>query len=270
MIRIEVSGGWTLVGHQQHARLAGEFAAHWGNAEFAPPEPRADILTAVSRHDDAWAERDAMPFLTREGRPGAFSHELVGRYSAFEEIDLAAYLGVRGRATEAVAQDNPYAAILISMHTVNLLTQQADLTGLSPENREMHRRFIARQQARQQELIGLARASHPEGVRPESLQRAFEFLQFCDNLSLIVCVRYPQPLTLRHQHPNRSGERVSLACTPLSATHYRVTPYPFDTDELQLGVLARRVPGGIFPDEATFRRAYAGAPMEQLPVVIVR
>src|SRR5579863_7051680 len=122
MIRIETDAGWILVEHREHARLAGRFAARWGNAAFAVPEPRADVLVAVMRHDDAWAERDALPFLTRQGRPSAFSRELVGTYSAFEEIDLADYLAVRGRAAEAVAADNPYAAIIISMHTVDLLT----------------------------------------------------------------------------------------------------------------------------------------------------
>jgi hypothetical protein len=135
VIRVKEPGGWMLVGHRDHARFAGELARQWGNAEFAPPEPFADILVAVARHDDAWAERDAAPCLTREGRPSAFSHELVGTYSAFEEIDLADYLAVRGQATEAVAADNPYAAIIVSMHTVNLLTEQADLRGLSDQDR---------------------------------------------------------------------------------------------------------------------------------------
>jgi hypothetical protein len=96
--RIETDTGWILVEHPEHARLAGRFAAHWGNAEFAPGAEGKDVLTAVARHDDAWASRDAEPFLTREGRPSAFSRELVGKYSAFEEIDLADYLAVRGRA----------------------------------------------------------------------------------------------------------------------------------------------------------------------------
>jgi hypothetical protein len=271
MIRIEEAGAWTLVGHQDHARLAGQFAVHWGNEEFAPPEPRVDILVAVARHDDAWAERDAQPVLTREGRPGAFSHELVGTYSAFEEIDLADYLAVRGRATEAVAEDNPYAAILISMHTVNLLTEQADLRSLDAGQQELHRTFIAGQLQRQRELGALAaRRLGPAGVEPARLRQAFEFLQLCDNLSLMTCVRYPRPITLRHRHPRRDGQLAALVCTPLSAVQYRVAPFPFDVDELRLSVPARRVPGAVFRDQAEFRAAYAAAPVATLDVVIVR
>jgi hypothetical protein len=42
--------------------------------------------------------RDAAPQITRQGKPSAFSTKLVGKYSAFEEIDLADYLAVRDRA----------------------------------------------------------------------------------------------------------------------------------------------------------------------------
>ena len=49
----------------------------------------------IASHDDGWAARDAHPSITRQGKPSAFSTELVGKYSAFEEIDLADYLAVR-------------------------------------------------------------------------------------------------------------------------------------------------------------------------------
>jgi hypothetical protein len=271
MIRIKEAGGWRLLEHPDHARLAGTFARHWGNADFAPPEPRADILVGVARHDDAWAERDARPCLTRAGLPSAFSHELVGSYSAFEEIDLADYLAVRGRATEAVAADNPYAAILISMHTVNLLTEQANLAGVSPDDLALHREFILGQRRRQAELAAQVRGTgRAADVAPAGLERAFEFLQVCDNLSLIVCVRYPQPRPLRHQHPRRDRTLATLLCTPLGGDTYRISPYPFDTGELRLTVPCRCVRGETFASEAAFRAAYAATAPENLALCLVR
>jgi hypothetical protein len=271
MIRIKEVAGWTLVEHRDHARLAGAFASHWGNDAFAAPEPRADVLEAVARHDDAWAERDARPVLTRAGLPGAFSHELVGTYSAFEEIDLADYLAVRGRATEAVAADNPYAALLISMHTVNLLTEQADLRGLTVEDRARHGEFVAGQRRRQGELTAHLRAAgRAADVEPAPLKRAFEFLQVCDNLSLVTCVRYPQPRQLRHLHPRREGPPVPLLCTPLGDDRYRIAPFPFDRDELPFTVPGRRVPGERFANDEEFRAAYAAAPVVPLALRLVR
>ena len=96
MLRLETETGWWLVTHPDHARLAGAIAARWGNAMFAEPEPRDRVLLGIGTHDDGWAVRDAHPSITKQGKPSAFSVELVGKYSAFEEIDLADYLGVRG------------------------------------------------------------------------------------------------------------------------------------------------------------------------------
>jgi hypothetical protein len=272
ILRIETNNGWTLIEHREHARLAGEFARHWGNDDFEKPEPFDDILMAVSRHDDAWAERDANPCLTREGRPSAFSRTLVGKYSSFEEIDFLEYLDVRGRATEAVAEDNLYAAIIVSMHSENLLTEQADLRSLSVAERQAHESFINGQRLRQQQLSE-AVAKRPGGseqVASTTLRRAFEFLQACDHLSLLACVGFDQVSTLRHRHPLRSGQLVPLECWPVGNGIFRISPYPFNRDDVECVVPYREVPGRTFSDEKGFRTAFCSVPVRNLVVRIVR
>ncbi len=274
MIRIATPTGYTLVAHQEHARLAGRFAEHWGNAFFPPPAPAdllPEIVLAVARHDDAWAARDATPFLTREGRPSAFTRELVGAYSAFEEIDLADYLAVRGAATEALAAEHPFAAILVSMHTVNLLTEQADLDTLKPSDRPLHAAFIEGQLRRQAELAASLPPALAAHATPAQLRRAFEFLQFCDNLSLLTCVRYDQPRPLRHAHPDTGGARRVITCTPvdLGGGAYRLDPWPFDAPELTFTVPARQIPSAACADLAAFRAACSAAPVETLPIRLV-
>jgi hypothetical protein len=98
MLRLETESGWWLVTHPDHARLAGAFAERWGNERFRPPEPRRYVLHGIACPDDGWALRDSAPQITRQGKPSAFSVELVCKYSAFEENDLADYLAVRDRA----------------------------------------------------------------------------------------------------------------------------------------------------------------------------
>ena len=78
MLRMESETGWWLITHRDHARLAGAFAEAWGNALFRRPEPRARVLHGIASHDDGWVARDAQPVITREGKPSAFSTELVG------------------------------------------------------------------------------------------------------------------------------------------------------------------------------------------------
>jgi len=37
-----------------HSRVAGFFAAHWGNQDFARPEPYASVVLAAHEHDIGW------------------------------------------------------------------------------------------------------------------------------------------------------------------------------------------------------------------------
>jgi len=261
MIRIAKNDRWWLIRHMDHARLAGKFASHWGNSLFTRPEPFEAILEGISRHDDAWATPDSNPNLTSEGEPAGFSKDLVGSYSAFENIDLAAYLEVRGAATEAVATDHPYAAVLVSMHTVNLLTEQADLSSLSADDGELHSRFIDRQRERQKELIEIVRSDTKLApfTEAESLSVAFRLLQACDSLSLVICSRYPSAIDLRHAHPTTAGTDETIHCTPLGDDHYRLDPYPFDIPSLTVEIPYREVPQADEPELEAFRAAYSEA-----------
>lgn len=272
MIRVPESGGWLLVTHQEHARLAGRFAAHWGNDAFAAPEPREAVVAAVSRHDDGWVARDAAPSITPEGLPSAFSKELVGTYAAFEEVGLADYLRVRGEATEAVARDNPYAGVLVSMHTVNLLTKQMDPATLGPEGRALHGAFVEGQLRRQDELkrkLDLDAAWRPF-LQDAALERAFRFLQCCDSLSLLCCVRYPEAARLRHAHPDRLGRPMEFQFQPLNGGHaFRVHPSPFGPPEIRIRVPARFVSGERFASDGDFRRAYSEGEPRWFEAVLV-
>src|SRR5271154_3472327 len=153
MLRLETEAGWWLVTHPNHARLAAAFAEKWGNDQFLRPEPRVNVLKGIARHDDGWTARDAAPQITRQGKPSAFSVELVGKYSAFEEIDLADYLAVRDRAVRQIAEEDAYAALLISMHTYSLLSEHADRSTIAPQDLPQLDRFLEKQGNFQQTLL---------------------------------------------------------------------------------------------------------------------
>jgi len=262
MIRAESKSGWKLVTHPDHARVAGVAAEAWGNERFARPEPFASILYAVHHHDDGWQARDASPVLTRDGKPEAFTRTLVGGYAAFEEIDLPSYLQVRGAATAAVAQVDPVAGVIVSMHTVNLLTEQANLDSIRADHREAHRLFVKAQRAGQQQTAATL------GLDPEALQRGFEFLQACDNLSLIVCADYRDPATLRHRHPDRSGNRVEISCRGVNGSTWQIDPWPFADRTLTLAVPFREVDRSACAHVSIFRSAFASAPLEHRTVTL--
>lgn len=268
MIRIETDTDWLLISHPDHAALAGEFARHWKNAQFAPAEPFAHVLDACSRHDDSWKNRDALPELTSEGNPSAFSKELVGTYDAFEEIDLEAYLGVRAQATEATAARDPYSAVLVSMHTVNLLTVQADLSSLDEAERAFHANFIEHQLKRQAELKAALRAI-PD-IAPFAsdahFESGFRFLQACDSFSLYTCVAYPNPGKLQHAHPLRDGGQSKIEIIPLGDHRYCLKPYPLDEPEVHFKVPFRRVAKTETSNLEHFQATFKDAPIEYFTV----
>jgi hypothetical protein len=270
MIRIETEDDWLLLTHANHAALAGAFARHWKNRDFLPPEPFAHILDAVARHDDSWAERDALPLLTPEHNPSAFSKELVGTYDAFEEIDLEDYLGVRGQATEAAAARDPYAAILISMHTVNLLTEQADLSTLSAEDRAVHGAFIEGQRRRQSELMVLLK-EQPD-LAPYCTEahfdRGFKFLQACDSFSLLVGVAFAEESQLRHPQVKRSGGEAKIRFHPQGDGRYVLDPWPLDEASVSFAIPYRRVPKAATATLEAFQAAYAAAADEPVTITV--
>jgi hypothetical protein len=271
MLRLETETGWWLVTHPDHARLAGAFAEHWGNENFLPPEPRARVLKGVTRHDDGWAARDIAPQITRQGKPSAFSVELVGKYSAFEEIDLEDYLAVRDRAVRMIAAEDPYAAILISMHTYNLLTAHADRSTIAPDQLPLLDQFLEKQKAFQQALrlqIISDNRFTPEQKTEGAILEHFRLLQACDNLSLLTCVDFSAPANLLHPLPLRDGKHATVQVRPTGSRHFVLDPYPFDEVPLTFRFPGRHVTGKLFASAAALQEAFHVAPPETLSVTM--
>src|SRR5580692_845181 len=235
MLRLETETGWWLVTHPDHARLAGAFAERWGNERFLPPEPRANVLKGIARHDDGWAARDAAPEITRLGKPSAFSVELVGKYSAFEEIDLADYLAVRDRAVHLIASEDAYAALLISMHTYNLLTEHADRSTIAAADLPLLDKFLLEQKVFQHSLREQILANQSftaEQTSDRAILDHFRLLQATDNLSLLTCVDYSEPAHLLHPLPLLGGGHSEVRVRPVGLREYVLDPYPFQEKQL--------------------------------------
>ena len=271
MLRLETETGWWLVTHPDHARLAGAFAERWGNERFLPPEPRASVLKGIARHDDGWLARDAAPQITRQGKPSAFSVELVGKYSAFEEIDLKDYLAVRDRAVRLIAAEDSYAALLISMHTYSLLTEHADRSTIAPAELPLLDAFLEKQRDFQRELreqIVMNPRVAPEQKTEASILDHFRLLQATDNLSLLTCVDFSRPASLLHPLPLREGGHVRVEVRSLGSRHFALDPYPFAEQRLQFEFPARHVEGKGFASAAELQERFAAARMETLSVTV--
>jgi len=271
MLRLETETGWWLVTHPDHARLAGAFAGRWGNDLFPAPEPREHVLRGITRHDDGWAARDAVPQITRQGKPSAFSTELVGKYSGFEEIDLVDYLAVRERAVREIAAEDPYAALLISMHTYSLLNDHADRSTILPEQLPLFEKFLEGQKALQdswRKQIASSPKWKPEHKNDDVILDHFRLLQANDYLSLLTCVDYQTPVDLLHALPTRDGGHIPIQVRAKGTRHFVLDPYPLAEPSLSFQFPARHIQGKIFSEAKQLQDAFQTAPVEMLSVTV--
>lgn len=271
MLRMETETGWWLITHQDHARLAGAFATAWGNTRFRKPEPRSHVLHGIATHDDGWVQRDAHPTITRQGKPSAFSIELVGKYSAFEEINLSEYLAVRERAVRIIAEKDPYAGILIALHTYNLLTDHADRSTIAPDQLPLLDSFLENQLQYQKKLF--AEIDSLTGITEkhkdrETIQEHFRLLQACDNLSLLTCVAFDRNANLLHPLPLNDGATSRVEVTPIAPRQFRLDPWPFAEEQLTFTFPARHIDRHLFNQSNDLEKAFHAAPVDELSVTL--
>lgn len=242
-----------------------------GATTASSPQPRENVLKGIARHDDGWTARDATPQITRQGRPSAFSVELVGKYSAFEEIDLADYLAVRDRAVRSMAEEDAYAALLISMHTYNLLTAHADRSTIAPTQLPLLDQFLEHQKALQQSLrlqiIADNRFTADQKTEAAVLEH-FHLLQACDNLSLLTCVDFRQPSSLLHPLPVRDGGHNRIEVQSAGPRHFVLDPYPFAEQSISFAFPARHVKGRLFSSAEELQKQFNSSPVETLSVTV--
>ncbi len=149
--------GWEIIYHRAHALLAAQIAAHWNQADS--PQRITDTIAAISHHDDLEKEWEKDQ-LTEAGAPKDFTQE--GQTSVehlTKHIQESLY---RGR----------WVALLTSMHTC-FLNQGSDSDDIVQFVKEQERR----QKLWRKEL----------GISKEEAQSSYQFMKWCDRLSLILC-----------------------------------------------------------------------------------
>ncbi len=168
-------GRLRLITQPDHAALAGWFAQHWGNDQFAIPAPREALLCAAYHHDDGWLELDPQPVYNPDAR----------RPAHFAELPLSDSVGPYGRGVESVYERDLHAGVLVSMHFSGFYTSRWGVGDGSPADHPIAREVVATQEARW--MPALREAWGYRGRRSEfdaATWHAYEVLQAVDLLSL--------------------------------------------------------------------------------------
>jgi len=244
MVVRDLKDGRSVVSLQEdHAELAAQFAAHWGNERFAKLRPYQTMLLATTYHDSGYREWEGNPPMNMEkGRPYALREEIP----AFESVELAGYV----KNIDWVSSHDPYAGLLVSMHRTGLWHGRYNVLA-EPAMRSRERSGAV--QAAKKELeekqakTRKALARDHSGFEQE-LWRNFAALQIFDLLSLYFCCDgFATENSFKESRIAPVGvdydtaEKVDLRIVPNGTGAVRITPYPFDVSPLRVGIRARVV-----------------------------
>jgi hypothetical protein len=253
-----------LISQVDHSHVAGWLAAHWGNAEFAATRPYASMCVAAGEHDSGWWDWEIKPSLSEQGHP-------VDYIGSIKKLGDRTWLGFMEHGIERVLEQDPYAALIVLMHSEGLLTQGKGLLPYMPDYTPdpLVREFLRQQEQRRLRLAEELRRSdqYAELATDEQVWTNFKLMEVFDQMAQFVCNRYPFNSTARQNGPNnrlsdtpvpvRPGQPdVTLTLDIQDETRAVVRPYPFDVDPLPISFSARVVPKGPYPSRDEFLRHY--------------
>ena len=245
MIVSDRGDDWQVVLQPDHAELSEEVARSW-----AYTGPRHDsVILASRRHDDGWATWERSPMVDNAGKPVNFLDVHVPAHLAFYRAGIA-----------AIADEDAYAGLLVSMHGAGIYRQRygtdpALALTRAPEVQELVDAFVAEQEGRYPEREADA------GVDAELRQADYERLQWADRFSLAFCLR-------GWDAPGEPFEVGSYRFEPRGPWRARVSPWPFVADAVSCSLLRRLVPKRAW-SQAGFREAFFALPPERLAIELV-
>ncbi|WP_373511618.1 DUF3891 family protein [Persicitalea sp.] len=212
MIVKSIPIGWEIIYQRAHGLLAAKLAYHWKVAERPPHF--VETLLAIAEHDDGISESRTPENLTEAGAPKHF--QLLGR-------SAEQYRNVM----EISASKSRWNALMTSMHTTFLYEDQ------KYEDKDIEE-FVKEQHKFQIVLIKEFKISR------KAAESAYRFVEWCDALSLLLCMDKIQP----------EQRRMDISTGPDGTTHQiwqdekenlRVEPWPFEVDAFEVDVEYREL-----------------------------
>jgi len=249
-----------LVLQSDHSRVAGLLAAHWGNQEFAQPRPYVSMVLAAQEHDGGWWDWEIKPTLDAQGHPPDY----VG---SIRNLGEDTWLDFNRHGVRRVAEQDPYAGCIVSMHSEGLLTQGMGILSYMPDYTVFPnvREFITEQRTYRAQLIDEMRKSlkYQSDVSEERLWTNFKYMEAFDQLAQFVCNRFPFNSKERKNGPTN---QLSKTPVPVAAgskdvilnvdvqdeSNAIVTPYPFDVNPLVISYPGRLVPNRPYANQEEF------------------
>ncbi len=236
-----VENGWEVIYHRAHALLAAQLAGHWNRNDS--PVRLYETIAAISHHDDLEKEWEGNE-LTEAGAPLDFT---LDNDSSLEKLkSLIESARYRGR----------WVTYLTSKHICFLNQTQ---WGKSPEWDDFLNQQLKNQEQWRKDL----------GIEKDEAERAYQFMRWCDRLSLILAQReVPDAGRAVEITSGIDGQRYDIR--ELEDGRVTVEPWPFGEKEFTVNVEACYLTELKYDNNETLVKALQQAPINVLEWTFVK
>lgn len=228
-----VDVGWEIVHQPAHGLLAFQLAMHWHPDKR--PQHWPETLIALTEHDDGQDPYEGRNHLTEAGAPLHFQVLEFSTQQAKKMVEVA-------------LQKSRWNALMVSMHASFLYEEKR---GQAAELDE----FLDQQ--KQNQLSWRRQYKVNKAVA----QYAYDFVQWCDAFSLILCMNQVPP----------EGRRLEISVGPDKVHYYVfqredksvcVDPWPYNVPEFTAHMEYYTLTQLMFADDAQLYKALQQAPVQ--------
>ncbi|MDV2583283.1 DUF3891 family protein [Alkalibacillus haloalkaliphilus] len=201
-----------MITQHDHALVSGELAKNWSDSIFEGGLYRKEVEYAVSQHDCAWIPLDKHPTWNEE----------KDQPHSFMDYPLEPKVEHYRKGIGLVENQSEYAALLCSQHYLSFFDQNSTNSTITD--------FISQEMIRQDKIKRILNIQVPE----EYIDFHFRLLQFCDDLSLYLCLNEPgtakegeNPMFKDGFRQQFSGIKGTIKAKWLDEQIVSVSPNPF-------------------------------------------
>ncbi|MBO0939686.1 DUF3891 family protein [Fibrella sp. HMF5335] len=226
--------GWEIIHQPAHGLLAFQLGQGWKTAKRPLYWP--ETLIALTEHDDGQDPYEGRNHLTELGAPLNFQELEFSVEQARNMISIA-------------LQKSRWNALMVSMHSTFLYEEKRGTDAALDE-------FLDQQKGNQQSW------RRQYGVTKAEATYAYDFVQWCDAFSLILCMNQVPP----------EGRRLEISKGPEGESYFvfqrpdntvGVDPWPYEPGEFSVSLEHYAVPQLVFNDDRELYNALQKAPVER-------
>ncbi len=223
--------GWQIISQKSHGLLAGQICFNWKIEDR--PEKWFETLIAATEHDDASNEFDDDKILNEAGGPLDFSMKTFdkGFYDKMMALSLT---------------KSRYIALLNLRHIMFLYADSED---------KYSKAYC--KELQKNEAVWLKETD----IKITELNKAYQILEWCDALSLLICKNKIQPEARKIEISSGLKESTYELCE-CRENELKIEPWPFESPEFSITYESKTIDTLSFKTPQAFRKTLLETPVD--------